>query len=115
MNKILGVMMMFKLGERAVEIWPVRLKDWSEFSLCVNLFRWDRLHKIFTYPDASEVLAIAFKILTRGAEHEDLLNNMTQLDYSNLRQLIIDQNDLNFDELFGKDKDAKGKTQEDLY
>lgn len=101
-DKILGLSMPFKVGTRVVEIHPVLLKDWKTFSKTVGVFEMRTLYELFSYSDAPGIFEKGLKIVCRLNEDDplpELFNEMTQADYERLRAMIIEQNDLNFEEM----------------
>ncbi len=106
-KSILGIAMPFQIGEHKIDLYPIRLKDWVNFRECVFVLMFDSLHKIYQYNDLPEALNDCIKIVTRQDEVPKMFEDMTERDYKRFRDIVIQQNDLNFEDLRKLGKDSK--------
>jgi hypothetical protein len=106
-KRILGLNAPFRIGTRAVELYPVRLKDWVDFRKCAALLEEETLYGLFSYLDGEEALENVFKIICRTEEVPEIFSDMTQADYERFRNIVIEQNDLNFKEVKKKLREAQ--------
>lgn len=96
LKKILGVVMPFQMGEHKVDLYPIRVKDWPEFSANVVALTLERLQDIFKFADGYDRLIKCIGIITRKDPIHEMFYDMTQADYTRFRDVVISQNDLDF-------------------
>ncbi len=119
-SSALGNCAAFRVGNKVVDIYPVRLKDWPEFVPALFAFEMENLHEIHYFSDLAEAFFSGLRIVTRTSSEQalsDIFDDIEQSHYSELRKLIIQQNDLNFERLrekinnISKGAPDKGKKQ----
>jgi hypothetical protein len=116
-DKMVGVVLPFQIGTRRKEICPVKLKDWPAFGKCVSIFDLEALQDIHRYADGPETLIQALKIVTNcGMDDplDPLFDDMTQADYKKLREMIICQNELDFEYLHKVEEQKNSKKENPL-
>jgi tryptophan 2,3-dioxygenase len=102
-SKFLGKPTDFRVLDKIIDLYPVKLRNWPEFSEVLFVLKLESLQEIYQYIDAPQALEKVFKIVTRMDLLHDLYYDMTEADYQTFREKVINQNGLNFD------KDVKGK------
>lgn len=114
MEKILGLSMPFKVNNRQVEVHPVLLRDWTKFARVVGVFDLESLQDIFFYNDAPEFLFEAIKLVCKSEEVPELFYDMTQADYERFRNLVMEQNGLDFKAIRESAKKKEPQTSDPL-
>ncbi len=115
-QKILGITMPIVVAGRKIDIYPVRLKDWGEFGKHVRVIELESLQEIYFYSDAPTSLDHVLRIVTRTPPEEEtpsMFGDMTQLEYKKLREIVMEQNELDFSYL-DKIQENKSKKAEPL-
>ena len=110
LRSLCGMSTDFQVGTRVVELHPVLVKDWPEFSKNLFILEHETLYEIFMYGDGSEILWETVKVICRTKEVPPLFEELTQLDYRRFREIVLEQNDINFEEV----RDKKRKKMEEL-
>lgn len=107
-NKLLGQPFPLRIGDRVSDLQPIRVIDWPRFARVSWVFDIPRLQEIYAYKDAYESLDEALKVITRQEAVPECYADMTQKHYAELRNIVTQQNDLDFEFLHQKmDKEAK--------
>lgn len=104
-----------RIGDKVADIHPIRLRDWPEFAPVLFALEMENLHEVHSFIDGPGALFTALKLLCRKEELPDTFDDMTQSEYHSLREIIIKQNELDFDKLHKKieeiDKAVKEKVK----
>jgi hypothetical protein len=99
-----GVTTEFQVNTRKVELHPVMVRDWIEFSKNLFILENETLYEIFRYTDGPGFLWEVIKLVCRVEEVPELFKEMTQLDYLRFRNTVLEQNDLDFEEVFNRSR-----------
>jgi hypothetical protein len=109
-DSLLGVAYPFRITDRVAELRPILVKDWARFAKVVWVLDMPRLQEIFHYTDAPKALDEVIRVAIRDEVIPPMFDDMDQKAYNDLRRIIIEQNDLDFEFMRNKipvDKDGK--------
>lgn len=90
----------FRVGNRVIDLYPIRLRDWPEASKLIYILRFTSLADI-AYLQSFDSLKQLFKVAARlddvNDERLNLLNDMTDKEYKIARSVMTQQNDIDME------------------
>lgn len=104
-NTMLGVEHPFRIGDSIIDLYPVKLRDWEKFSETLAALELETLYQVYSYKDAIDKFIECIKIVGRRADVPDCLYDIDDKQYEELRRIIIEQNNLDFDFLKRKQQE----------
>lgn len=113
-EKILGVSLPFPINGKVVEIHPVRLKHWNEFSKNLYPLIADHLYESYKFDDGPGMMETILRIVTREKDVPEELFEMNQADFLRLREMVRGQNELDFDGILERQRTIEEKGKLDL-
>lgn len=104
-NTMLGVEHPYRIGDSIIDLYPVKLRDWEKFSETLAALELETLYQVYSYKDAIDKFIECIKIAGRREDVPDCLYEIDEKQYEEIRQIIIDQNNLDFDFLKKKQQE----------
>lgn len=90
----------FRVGNRVLDLYPIRLRDWPTASKLIYLLRFTSLADI-AYLQSFDTLKNLFRVAARIENIDDdrlsLLEDMTDKEYKIARSVMTKQNDIDMD------------------
>lgn len=89
---------LYRIGNRCIDLYPIRIRDWTDASKLIYVLSFESLADV-AYLKALETLVDLVKIAARAETLPDqsvfeMLDDMTDQDYKNLKQILTKQNDI---------------------
>lgn len=89
-----------RVGNRVIDLYPIRLRDWPEASKLIYILRFPSLADI-AYLQSFETLKNMFKVAARLDDVNDerlgLLEDLTDKEYKVARSIMTKQNDIDME------------------
>ena len=108
-GKSLGAPVALRLADRVIDVYPVRLKDWPDFAPVLFALEMENLHEVHFFGDGPIAFHKALQIVLRLEEIPEIVIEITQAEFKRLRDLVIQQNELDFTRLHKKVEAYSGK------
>jgi len=111
LQELLGTATVYQINDKSpIALNPIRLMDWPDFLEKVFVLQYETLLEIYVTKQQDLLSELLLIVLRNFTALPDFINDMTQKDYAAMREIIMAQNNIDFDKFLPKEaKDPKKK------